>query len=373
MVNTEGVKRRIWPTLAATLLVCAVLVLSSASVKRSTETTVLTVDSEVSIPKENASAIRDANFEHQLTEMHAVKWRASKMSIPKKEVSAIGDTKLEEQLREANSKVNAATKQHDNALKWDRACDDYKPTNSTAGGPPTKYVVVGERDSGTNHIERLLEANFDSKRVQPFFKHMYDRDDSWFDRVLSNHFISWVFMVREPAGWLMAMYDNHHECGEMSTGRSFSQFLTASPWISIAHNNGEAGVLEGDNYTDILDLRRTKLRYMKRALEYAQQHPDTHRAVSIKHEEAADDPEAVLCEVHRKLGLPPLKPEIRIVLGESRVWLRNKNKGVVQQIERQYFNDGSEDALKATELLCIGLDWQLESWFGYSRPAACSR
>ena len=199
----------------------------------------------------------------------------------------------------------------DVALRWDRACANDIPENLTTS---KEYAVVGERDSGTNHITKMLESNFDAKLVKPFFKHMYVKDQDWFGIYQRRNRTSWVFMVREPAAWLMAMYDNHHECNEMlRTHRSFSQFLGASPWTSILHTSGNSSVVEGDKYTDVFDLRRTKLNYMKLALEYAQQHPDTHRAVLVKHEEAAADPMAVSCKIKNWLGLSPLKPEVRVM------------------------------------------------------------
>ena len=204
--------------------------------------------------------------------------------------------------------MNAALEDKlDKALHWDRACGGPTP-NSTS----ESWAIVGERDSGTNHMTRTVQANFDAKQTQPFFKHMYDDDEDWISRYRNSSMV-YLFMVRDPAQWLMAMYDNRHECGEMAKGRSFSQFLRASPWSSIAHNNGKASVLAGDSYENVLHLRRTKLRYMKLALEYAAEHPETHRAVHIRHEDAADDPEAVLCKIRDHLRLTPLKPAVSAV------------------------------------------------------------
>ena len=63
-------------------------------------------------------------------------------------------------------------------------------------------------------------------------------EDDWYSKYEKSDQIAWLFMIRDPVQWLMAMYDNHHESGEMVKGRSFAQFLAASPWQSIVHNKG---------------------------------------------------------------------------------------------------------------------------------------
>lgn len=58
-------------------------------------------------------------------------------------------------------------------------------------------------------------------------------------------------------------------------------------------------------------------------------------------------------------------------LGESRSFL--PSKAVAKDPERAYMSGGSADARNATDLMCHGLDWELEAWFGYYRPPACDR
>ena len=205
------------------------------------------------------------------------------------------------------TELNAALKAKlDIALDWDRACAA-RALNSTTS---KTWAIVGERDSGTNHMVRTVQANFEATQTTPFFKHMYESDEGWLDKFRKAR-TAWVFMVRDPVEWLMAMYDNHHECNAMVEGRSFVQFLHASPWSSVNNNKGQHVVLEGDSYKNVLELRRVKLHYMKTALDYASQHPETHVAVYIRHQDAAADPEAVLCKIRDRLRLAPLKPEVR--------------------------------------------------------------
>lgn len=285
---------------------------------------------------------------------------------------------------------DALTKKLDIALQWDRSCEGDGQTNSTVA--MKGWVIVGERDSGTNHAQKLVSANFADRRVEPFWKHMYDKDDAWFNRYLKTTGMAWVFIVRDPAQWLEAMYDNHHECDEMVAGRSFVQFLRATPWKSISHRNGVATVL-ADTYKDVLELRRVKLKYMKLALEHAARNPGTHRGVFVEHEDSAADPEAVLCKIRNRLGLRPLRPTVSIrlletaactrlrcpppstqmhlELNEAREWMNRKKGKVAKVIERTYLSDGSGDAREAAKAICEGLDWELEAWFGYARPPMC--
>ena len=55
---------------------------------------------------------------------------------------------------------------------------------------------------------------------------------------------------------------------EMVAGRSFSQFLAASPWTTIYHRYGEMSRVDGDTYKDVFELRRTKLSLVRDAIAY---------------------------------------------------------------------------------------------------------
>lgn len=72
-------------------------------------------------------------------------------------------------------------------------------------------------------------------------------------------------------------------------------------------------------------------------------------------------------------AIRPLTAPVQMHLkyGESRTWLAQRNKGVVKKIKRPYLTDGSQDAQMAAQLVCNGLDWELEAWFGYTR-ARCA-
>ena len=51
---------------------------------------------------------------------------------------------------------------------------------------------------------------------------MYAAEDDWYSKYEKSDQIAWLFMIRDPVQWLMAMYDNHHESGEMVKGSSVS-------------------------------------------------------------------------------------------------------------------------------------------------------
>jgi hypothetical protein len=152
--------------------------------------------------------------------------------------------------------------------------------------PASHYAIFGERDSGTNMVEQLMRVNFKVNQSEEFgFKHMYESEWKIMRGAaaagLSHAHIGVVLVVRRSSSWLMAMFDNCHECKLMTRNRTFAQFLHATPWVSsgnaprltnrpagaayvrwLAAHGGRHGYPSYANhelYANIFALRRSKL------------------------------------------------------------------------------------------------------------------
>ena len=80
-----------------------------------------------------------------------------------------------------------------------------------------KFVVGGERNSGTNYLEQLIELNFPSFYQPPnvcYWKH--DTPGTKYDDQVE------LYVIRDLNSWLVSMY---HTPYELKKSNSFKEFL----------------------------------------------------------------------------------------------------------------------------------------------------
>jgi hypothetical protein len=197
------------------------------------------------------------------------------------------------------------------ALSWESACGLQVETFS---GCASRVQLWGERNSGTNALQYLMQLNFGIPSTSFFrygHKHMFLNETNTHhpngsgvaqaaqDRVPS------VILVREPLAWLDAMHRKPHHSGHMKNV-SIADFLKTR-WRSQGQTPG------GNNeyFKNILSLRRTKLDLIWQAL-----HLDGKRSATpflyVRFEDLLEDAGVrTLCRLAGQLGLCPITPFLR--------------------------------------------------------------
>jgi len=243
---------------------------------------------------------------------------------------------------------------------------------------PGPKARLTERDSGTNLAASLLHINFNITQSNRWgFKHMYGDEHAMSMKLIAAAPTNTVVLliVRELDAWLMAMYENCHECRNMVGGsgspwhrQTFGEFLL-SPWQSVNFNIKPPIALPEEKYTNIFALRRSKLLAMQKLLNASKVTP-LATALWRFEDFAINSTRKSLCELHTEFNFPfhaHLNGVPLARLSEARKFVANK--GSPHLPVRSYFDQDRT----AVAVRCHLVDWDLEAFFGYPRPASCSR
>lgn len=213
--------------------------------------------------------------------------------------------------------------------------------------------VMGERNSGTNFLERVLRDNFDvelaanaggvpkeleaaipgrfegrwtSRRAarEAVQDQMHDQqlpaNGGWKHAAATSRLITEfarprsatiIFLVRHPVSWAQSMHRNpFHGLGHIP--KSFEQFLK-TPWVLVGRDELGMGTVPS-----ILHLLKAKVNSYA---ECAEQNRDCH---VVRYEDVLKDPQGAL----GGLGLPdPLRGSISLPEENARSFGRNRLKG----------------------------------------------
>ena len=253
-----------------------------------------------------------------------------------------------------------------------------------------KYTLFGERDSGTNLLESLIVMNFRADPIDTFGnKHLYcNETKSMMDLIRSarqdytiDNPLLVVLITRSPDQWLMAMHENGHDHLFNIKNATFTQFLTASPFLTY-----DFGVITGDTISpsllkedgmyrhDIFALRTMKLRAFKYLIETSRSIPSL-RVSLTRFEDLSRTPFDVLCQLWQELRLPTKRDKAVALTHDARAWSTDvQSKSYKFVHKRQYFNTDSFNASEARTIFCNRIDWDLENYFGYqSIRAICPK
>ncbi|QXT40232.1 hypothetical protein [Gymnodinialimonas ceratoperidinii] len=142
--------------------------------------------------------------------------------------------------------------------------------------PLADFQVFGERNSGTNFVEQLVERNFDLERVQLYgWKHGFPVSMGYHRRSLI------LFVYRDPIDWTVSMFNTPHAPHPDVKLDSFSEFIR-SEWAIFNRRNsrrvwrqrwnatsrGELDFMEntfdrhpetGKRFRNVMEMRRSKL------------------------------------------------------------------------------------------------------------------
>ena len=166
-----------------------------------------------------------------------------------------------------------------------------------------EFTIYGERSTGTNFTQALLERNFpDLNRIStfPWEKHSYVATPIAKPSTLA------IVVVREPIRWMQSLFRNPHQVGSWSAGLSFSDFIRHE-WSSVfdgwlfprQRSFGASGKelmldrhpLTGARPKNIIELRNWKGQSYGRIPAFYQ------NWVFLRYEDLNEDPEGFLAEV----------------------------------------------------------------------------
>lgn len=129
-----------------------------------------------------------------------------------------------------------------------------------------KFVLYGERHSGTNFLEQCFKQRFGLERTEYYGnKHFF----GWTKpEIITYHksslHILYVGIVRNPYDWIMAMINLPHHI-HRNRLLDIPHFLT-SEWYSTDYHDQEIlhdrSFITNQRYKNIFDMRTTKYKYL---------------------------------------------------------------------------------------------------------------
>jgi len=171
--------------------------------------------------------------------------------------------------------------------------------------PITDYAVLGERNSGTNYVDKLLAANLGGE-VTP--SGVYCWKHGFIDRrVAATEGLLTVVVYRHPVRWLQSLHNKPLELSARMHDLSFGGFIRHEWQGAFARDGGEEpSTADMDpkartNYPNALRLRAAKIAYLEEMAGMP------GRLAFLRFEDANRNPRAVLAALGRAFDLP-LKP-----------------------------------------------------------------
>lgn len=120
-----------------------------------------------------------------------------------------------------------------------------------------KFIILGERCSGTNYLQNLVQENFNVQHNKlchkHFFLHMKPQDFKG---------TKVIMIVRNPKDWLNSFFHTPHHVPKKNS-KSWKTFLTANPWRSVKNKKDmDMNPRTGIFFSNIFQMRFYKLKYM---------------------------------------------------------------------------------------------------------------
>ena len=172
----------------------------------------------------------------------------------------------------------------------------------------SKIKIYGERCSGTNYLENLIEKNFNVEILHQYgFKHFFG-----FHNLENSDNTLFICIFRNYFTWLNSLYNKKWHISP-SQRTSIHHFLHSEHWSyydDIIHHKNKYGneILEdrhiytNERYKNILELRYIKYKWMIETLPQLVKH-----SLFIRYEDLIINFNNTMLEIHKK-GVPLLSP-----------------------------------------------------------------
>ena len=170
-----------------------------------------------------------------------------------------------------------------------------------------KYTIYGERCSGTNYLENIININFDVEITWEYgWKHFFGFQD---DKLKNSDDTLFICIVRNLPDWINSFYKDMHHLplqykNNMSEEEKIDEFLNKEFWSFDDNNmnrNTTKEIMEDRNiytkerYKNIFELRHTKIKWMLEDLPNK-----VKNCIFIKYEELINDFDKTLLKIKDK-------------------------------------------------------------------------
>ena len=129
-----------------------------------------------------------------------------------------------------------------------------------------RFTIYGERCSGTNYLQELIEMNFDVETTWDYgWKHFFGFND-----VSNSDDTLFICIIRDLYTWLNSMYRSPHHITDAIRGDT-TKFLNDEFFSYDYSNNAvvltkeimtDRNIYTNERYKNIFELRYTKLHYL---------------------------------------------------------------------------------------------------------------
>ena len=194
-----------------------------------------------------------------------------------------------------------------------------------------KYTIYGERCSGTNYLENIININFDAHLTWEYgHKHFFGFQD---DALKNSDDTLFICIVRNLPDWINSFFRQKHHLPllykeKLSYEEKLDVFLNKEFWSFDDHNGNrdttkeimeDRNIYTGKRYKNIYELRHTKLKWMLEDLPNK-----VKNYIFIRYEDLINDFDKTLLKIKDK-GLE-VKKNINFPLNTDNYKNNNKKK-----------------------------------------------
>lgn len=226
------------------------------------------------------------------------------------------------------------------------------------------FVVKGERCSGTNYLEKLLETNLCiTPYATPEWKHGYFGFSITDSFGKSMNYLT-IVIFRDVFDWLKSFYlTPHHLEGAKAASwmnqPTFSDFIRREVKMIDDQNNYknmDKHPFSLDNPKNLLELRKWKI---KNWLNYKKL---KNPVVYVKYEDLSENPEKIIREINNQyFNVDFIFENFNVPARWSEAGYK-KDTNLPYQKNKKYFGISKNDM----DYLIQNIDWDLEREIGYS-------
>lgn len=201
-----------------------------------------------------------------------------------------------------------------------------------------KYTIYGERCSGTNYLQNLIDLNFNVELTWKYgWKHFFGFDE---DKYKDSDDTLFICIVRNPVDWINSLYrEKHHlpECLKSDIDKFLNNEFYSIHGNKIGNKINHSEIMEDRNiytqsrYRNIFELRHTKLKYLIEDLPKKVKH-----CVFIKYEDLVNDFTNVM-EILKNKGLD-IKTNIEFPINTNN-YKNNENVKMHNNDKKKYIQN----------------------------------
>lgn len=164
-----------------------------------------------------------------------------------------------------------------------------------------KYTIYGERCSGTNYLQNIMNLNFNIKLTHEYGKkHFFGFQD---EKLKKSDDTLFICIVRNPVDWVNSLYrEKYHIAKHLR--KNITDFLNKEFYSYNDKHSGlrdgteimeDRNIYTGKRYKNIFELRHTKIKWMIEELPNK-----VKNYIFIKHEDLLYDFKNTLLKINEK-------------------------------------------------------------------------